>query len=50
MEEKKSIVPPPRKLRPRGTQCRWEYNTRMYFKDIWLESGDWFHVAKDMNQ
>jgi hypothetical protein len=43
-------VSPPIKTKPLGTQCRWEYNTGTYFEDIWLESGDWFHVAQDMNQ
>jgi hypothetical protein len=47
--EKSVVNPLPRKPRPLRTQCRWEYNTRMHLEDIWLENGDWFHVAQDMN-
>jgi hypothetical protein len=44
MEEEKSIVPPPRKPRPCGTQCRWEllecilmiYGWRVVIGFMWL--------------
>jgi hypothetical protein len=41
----------PEGRRPLGRpRRRWEYNTRMDFKEIWWKAVDWIHLAQDRDQ
>jgi hypothetical protein len=34
----------------RRPRCRWEYNIRMYVREIWLEPVGLMHAAQDRDQ
>jgi hypothetical protein len=47
----KILVGKPKGKRPLGRpRCRWEGNTKMDLREIWLEGVYWIHLDQDRDQ